>query len=72
MFRLCSCGSIYVCVVVLLVWLSDRNSININKSGFRMFEIRFLIGIFETKREEVPGGWRKMQNKGLLDLYCYL
>jgi hypothetical protein len=56
-----------------VVWLSDRNSINTKKkNGLRMFENRVLIGIFETKREEVPGGWRKMQNEGHLDLYCYL
>jgi hypothetical protein len=26
MFSLFSCGSIYICVVVLLVWLPDRNN----------------------------------------------
>jgi len=37
-----------------------------------MFEDRVLTGIYETKREAVQGGWREMQNEGLLDLYCYL
>jgi len=43
-----------------------------NEHGLRIFENRVLTGIFETKREAVPGRWRKMQNAGLLDLYYYL
>jgi hypothetical protein len=37
-----------------------------------MFTNMVLIGILETNSEEVPGGWRKIQNEGLLDMYCYL
>jgi hypothetical protein len=36
-----------------------------------MFENR-VTGIFETKREAVPGGWRRLQNEGLLYVYYYL
>jgi hypothetical protein len=43
-----------------------------HQNGLRMFTNRVLIRILETKREVVPGGWRKMQNEVLLDMYCYL
>jgi hypothetical protein len=34
-----------------------------------MFENRVLSKIFGAKRDEVTGGWRKLQNKGLHNLY---
>jgi hypothetical protein len=34
-----------------------------------MFEDRVLRGVIETKREQVAGGERKLQNEGLHDLY---
>jgi hypothetical protein len=34
-----------------------------------MFEHRVLRGIFGPKREEVTGGWRKLHNEGLHNLY---
>jgi len=37
-----------------------------------MIEDRVLTGIFGTKREAMPGGWREMQNEGLLERYYYL
>jgi hypothetical protein len=34
-----------------------------------VFENRVLRRIFELKRDEVIGEWRKMHNEGLHDLY---
>jgi hypothetical protein len=34
-----------------------------------VFENRVLRRIFGSKREEVPGGWRKLHNEELNDLY---
>jgi hypothetical protein len=36
----------------------------------RVFENRVLRGIFGPKREEVIGGWRKLHNEELHNLYC--
>jgi hypothetical protein len=35
----------------------------------RVFENRALRRIFGPKRDEVTGGWRKLHNEGLHDLY---
>jgi hypothetical protein len=35
-----------------------------------VFENRVLRGIFEPKRDEVTGEWRKLHNEELNDLYC--
>jgi hypothetical protein len=34
-----------------------------------VFENRVLRRIFRTKRDEVTGGWRKLHNEELRDLY---
>jgi hypothetical protein len=36
----------------------------------RVFENRALRGIFGPKRDEVIGGWRKLHNEELHNLYC--
>jgi len=36
----------------------------------RMFENRVLRKIFEPKRDEVIGEWRRLHNGELYDLYC--
>jgi hypothetical protein len=36
----------------------------------RVFENRILRRIFEPKRDEVTGEWRKLHNEELNDLYC--
>jgi hypothetical protein len=36
----------------------------------RVFENRVLRGIFGPKRDEVIGGWRKLHNGELHNLYC--
>jgi hypothetical protein len=35
----------------------------------RVFEDKVLRGIFGPKRDEVTGGWRKLHNEELCDLY---
>jgi hypothetical protein len=35
----------------------------------RVFENRVLRGIFGPKRDEVTGGWRKLHNEDLHNLY---
>jgi hypothetical protein len=35
-----------------------------------VFENKVLRRIFGPKRDEVTGGWRKLYNEGLHDLYC--
>jgi hypothetical protein len=36
----------------------------------KVFENRVLRRIFGPKRDEVTGGWRKLHNEELRDLYC--
>jgi hypothetical protein len=38
----------------------------------RVFENRVLRRIFGPKRDEVMGGWRKLHNEELRDLYSSL
>jgi len=42
------------------------------ESRLRLLENRVLRRIFESKRDEVTGVWRKLHNKELNDLYCSL
>jgi hypothetical protein len=35
----------------------------------RVFENRMLRRIFQPKRDEIIGGWRKLHNEGLHNLY---
>jgi hypothetical protein len=46
-----------------LVLQEDVNATN------RVFENRVLRGIFGPKRDEVTGGWRKLHNEELHNLY---
>jgi hypothetical protein len=38
----------------------------------RVFENRVLRGIFGSKRDELTGGWRKLHNEELHNLYASL
>jgi hypothetical protein len=40
------------------------------KHRLRVFENRVLRRIFGPKREEVVGGWRRLHNEGLHNLYA--
>jgi hypothetical protein len=35
-----------------------------------MFESRVLRELFEPKKDEVTGEWRKLHNEELNDMYC--
>jgi len=37
----------------------------------RVFENRFLSGLFGTKRDKVTREWRKLHNEELRDLYSF-
>jgi hypothetical protein len=52
---------LYGCDTLFLT-LRESNRLNI-------FEIRMLRRTFEPKRDEVTGGWRKMHNEELHNLY---
>jgi hypothetical protein len=36
----------------------------------RVFENRMLRRIFDPKRDEITGEWRRLHNKELCDFYC--
>jgi hypothetical protein len=40
------------------------------KHGLRVFENKVLRKIFGSKRDEATGGWRKLHNEELRDLYA--
>jgi hypothetical protein len=40
------------------------------ENRLRMFEDRVLRKIFEPKRDEVTGDWKRLHNAELYDLYC--
>jgi hypothetical protein len=46
-----------------VLWTGSRDK------SRRVFENRVLRRIFEPKRDEVTGEWRKLHNKELRDLY---
>jgi hypothetical protein len=48
-----------------------RNQVSDTKGGsrLRVFESRVLRSIFGPKWDEVTGGWRKVHNEELRDLY---
>ena len=53
---------LYGCVTWSLTLREERR--------LRVFENRVLRGIFEYRRDEVTGEWRKLHNEVLNDLYC--
>jgi hypothetical protein len=60
-------------IIVLLVVLYGCETWSLTlREGYRlrMFENRMLRKIYEPKRDEVIGGWRKQYNEELHNLYC--
>ena len=53
---------LYGCETCSLILREERR--------LRVFENRVLRGIFESKRDEVTGEWRKLHIEELNDLYC--
>jgi hypothetical protein len=61
---------IYPCPILPVVLYGyDTWSLTLTNINFRMFENRVLRRIFGPKRDEVTGGWRKLQNEELHNLY---
>jgi hypothetical protein len=46
------------------------NVCNVYEHRLRVFENKVMGKIFGPKRDEVIGGWRKLHNEELHDLYC--
>jgi hypothetical protein len=54
---------------VVLYGCETRSLTLREEHGLRVFENRVLRRIFGPKRDEVTGGWRKLHNGELRDLY---
>jgi hypothetical protein len=52
--------------IVCFVWFSQSLR---EEHRLRVFENRMLRKIFGTKRDQVTGGWRKLHNEELHNLY---
>ena len=55
---------------VVLYGSETRSLILREERRLRVFENRVLRRVFESKRDEVTGEWRKLHNEELNDLYC--
>jgi hypothetical protein len=51
------------------VWMRNPVSDKREEHKLRVFENKVMRRIFGPKRDEVTGGWRKMHNEELCDLY---
>jgi hypothetical protein len=56
---------------VVLYWCETWFHILREKRRLRVFDNRVLRRMFELKRDEVMGGWRKLHNKEHHDLYSW-
>jgi hypothetical protein len=57
-------------ILPVLLYECETWSFNLREEHrLRLFENRVLKGIFGTKMDEVTGGWRKLQNETLHNLY---
>jgi hypothetical protein len=72
-FRLLSESSkvkIYKTVILPVVCMGEKISLTLGEEQkFRVFENRVLRRTFGPKMEEVAGGWRKLHNEELHNLY---
>ena len=59
----------YVCVYVFNYGCGTLSLTLREKRRLRVFENRVLMRVFEPKRDEVTGEWRKLHNEELSDLY---
>jgi PAS domain-containing protein len=54
----------------LVIYCHETWSLTLREEqGLRVFENRVLRRIFGLKRDEVTGGWRKLHDEELRDLY---
>jgi hypothetical protein len=54
---------------VILYWCETWSLTLREEHRLRVFENKMLSKIFGPKRDEVTGGWRKLNNEELRDLY---
>jgi hypothetical protein len=58
-------------ILPLVLYAHETWSLTLKgKHKLRVFENRVLRRIFEPKRDQVTGGWRKLHNEELHDLFC--
>jgi hypothetical protein len=50
-------------------WINDLWSLTLREDHRPKVFDNKVLRIFRPKRDEVTGGWRKLHNEGLLDLY---
>jgi hypothetical protein len=62
-------GGIHLLKTLLLYTLYPVSLTPKEAHGLRVFQNRVLRRIFGPKREEVAGGWRRMHNEELHNLY---
>jgi hypothetical protein len=69
--RVIEAGEIFVSVILPVVLCGCETwSLTLRKEHrLRVFENRVLRSIFGPKRDEVTGGWRKLHNEELNNLY---
>jgi hypothetical protein len=61
---------IYETIIVPILYECETLSLTLReKNILRVLEIRVLRRKFGTKREEVAGGWRRLHNEELHNLY---
>jgi hypothetical protein len=56
---------------VALYWCESWSQTLREKQRLKVFENRVLRRISGSKRDELTGGWRKLHNEELCDLYSY-
>jgi hypothetical protein len=62
---------IYKTIILFVLYGCETWSLTLREEHrLRVFENRALRGIFGPKRDEVVGGWRKLHNEALHNLYC--
>jgi hypothetical protein len=55
--------------IILHAVLNLRSLISREEDRLRVFENRMLVGVFGLNRGGVVGGWRKLHNEDLSNLY---
>jgi hypothetical protein len=60
-----------VILSVVLYWCETWSLTLREEHGLKVFENRVLRSIFGLKRDEIIGGWRKLHNEELLELYSW-
>jgi hypothetical protein len=60
-------------ILFVVLYVSESGSVTLREEHrLRVFENRVLRGIFGPQKEEVAGGWRRLPNEELHNLYASL